>query len=121
MLFGLLLLFQLQSRAQTGLHHLVLFKLKPGISKDDQRFKAAALQLQSLADSIPQIIDFRAGENISDRPIAVDYGLMVLLANEKTLKAYLEHPAHKRAVAAWKEIADWTIADFWALAGKVQE
>lgn len=109
------------SFAQEGVHHLVLFKLKPGIEKTDERFRAATVLLQELPKEIPQIIDLRAGENFSERPIAADFGLMVLLANEKSLQAYLEHPAHKAAVAVWKEIADWTIADFWASVGKVQE
>jgi hypothetical protein len=109
------------SHAQERVHHLVLFKLKPGIEKTDERFRAAIVLLQELPKEIPQIIDLRAGENFSERPIAADYGLMVLVANDKSLQAYLEHPAHKAAVALWKEIADWTIADFWASAGKVQE
>ena len=100
------------SKAQERVHHLVLFKLKPGIEKTDERFRAAIVLVQELPKEIPQIIDLRAGENFSERPIAADYGLLVLLANDKALQAYLEHPAHKAAVAVWKEIADWTIADF---------
>lgn len=121
--FFLLIAFALtfSTHAQEGVHHLVLFKLKPGVEKTDERFRAAIILLQELPKEIPQIIDLRAGENFSERPIAADYGLMVLLANDKALQAYLEHPAHKAAVAIWKEIADWTIADFWASAGKVQE
>ena len=115
------LAFSFSSYAQEGVHHLVLFKLKPGIEKTDERFRAAIVLLQELPKEIPQIIDLRAGENFSERPIAADYGLMVLVANDKALQAYLEHPAHKAAATAWKEIADWTIADFWASAGKVQE
>lgn len=107
--------------AQEGLHHLVLFKLKPGISKSDQRFEEAVSLLKEMQKEIPAIIDMRAGENISGRPIAVDFGLMVMVANEKSLQTYLEHPAHKAVVAAWKEIADWTIADFWSSSGKVYE
>ncbi len=119
--FGILMFFQLRSFAQIGLHHLVLFKLKPGVEKSDERFKKAVALLEELPREIPQIIDFRAGENFSDRPVACDFGLMVLLANEKSLQLYLDHPAHKAVAAAWKEIAEWNIADFWASAGKVQE
>ena len=121
--FFLLIAFALtfSSHAQEGVHHLVLFKLKSGIEKTDERFRAAIVLLQELPKEIPQIIDLRAGENFSQRPIAADYGLMVLVANDKALQAYLEHPAHKAAVLIWKEIADWTIADFWASAGKVHE
>lgn len=107
--------------AQEGLHHLVLFKLKPGIRKEDLRVMQAVELLKELKNKIPAIIDMRAGENISGRPVAVDFGLMVMVANEKSLQNYLDHPAHKAVTDAWKEIADWTIADFWSSSGKVYE
>ena len=118
-LLGALLSFA--ASAQEGLHHLVLFKLKPGISKADPRFEQAVVLLKEMQKEISVIIDMRAGENFSGRPVAADFGLMVMVANEKSLQTYLEHPAHKSAVAAWKEIADWTIADFWSSSGKVYE
>jgi len=107
-----------QSQAQDKLHHLVLFKLKAGVEKKDSRFLEAIKALNSLAAAIPQVLDLRAGENFSTRPVAVDYGLMVVLENESNLQAYLNHPAHLAAVRAWKEIADWTIADFWSPVSK---
>jgi hypothetical protein len=103
-----------RSLAQQSIHHLVLFKLKPGISKEDQRFVKAVKMLDALPVEIPEIQDFRAGLNFSERPIAVDYGLMVLLSDEKSLKKYIEHPAHQAVAGAWREIADWNIVDFWA-------
>jgi len=109
---ALLILLRTASYAQSGVHHLVLFKLKPGISKEDDRFKKAVRMLDLLPKEIPGIQDFRAGINFSQRPIAVDYGLMVILQDEKGLNEYLEHPAHKAAAAARREIADWNIADF---------
>ena len=114
LLFTFLILFRNASSAQSGVHHLVLFKLKPGISKEDDRFKKAVAMLDLLPKQIPGIQDFRAGVNFSQRPVAVDYGLMVILQDEKGLYEYLEHPAHKAAAAAWREIADWNIADFKA-------
>lgn len=107
--------------AQDRLHHLVLFKLKNGIEKKDERCIRAMNLLQGLKKEIPHILDFRAGENFSSRPIAADFGLMVVLENEQSLQNYLEHPSHKAAVAAWKEIADWNIADFMAPAERSAE
>jgi hypothetical protein len=103
--------------AQDRLHHLVLFRLKNGIDKKDPRCIQAMNRLQNLKKEIPRILDFRAGENFSTRPVATDFGLMVVLENQEQLDVYLEHPAHKAAVAAWKEIAEWNIADFMAPAG----
>lgn len=99
---------------QEKLHHLVLFKLKPGVQKSDSRYPDAVKLLRGLVGQIPQVLDMRAGENFSTRTIAVDFGLMVVLENETALQAYLDHPAHKAVVQAWKEIAEWTIADFWS-------
>jgi hypothetical protein len=100
---------------------MVLFKRKPEVKKNDQRYLNAVQLLMQLSDSIPNIIEMRAGENFSERPIAHDFGLMVVLPNEKALQAYSEHPFHKSVVQAWKLIADWTIADFWATVRKVEE
>jgi hypothetical protein len=100
--------------AQEQVHHLVLFKLKPGISKEDNRFIKAVKLLELLPGEIPLIRDFRAGSNFSTRPVAFDYGLLVVVPDEKSLGEYLEHPAHKAAADAWREIADWNIADFLA-------
>ena len=113
----LLLLFCascLFSFGQSRIHHLVLFKLKPGILNEDSRFTRAISLLEGLPKEIPEILEFRAGPNFSNRPIASDYGLMVVLADEENLKKYLEHPSHKAVAAAWKEIAEWSIADFWS-------
>ena len=110
--------FCCQVGAQDRLHHLVLFKLKAGVEKKDPRYTEAVKSLNALAAAIPQVLDIRAGENFSTRPVAVDFGLMVVLENESNLQAYLNHPAHLAAVRAWKEIADWTIADFWSPVSK---
>lgn len=105
-------LISLASYAQIEITHLVLFKLKPGITKSDDRYKAAVKALEALPKSISFISDWRAGENFSTRPIAYDYGLCVVFESKQALQDYLTHPAHVSAANLWKEIADWNIADF---------
>lgn len=105
-------LVSLAGFAQVEVHHLVLFKLKPGVSKTGDRYKAAVKALEALPRSISFISDWRAGENFSTRPIAYDYGLCVVLESRQALQDYLTHPAHVSAANLWKEIADWNIVDF---------
>ncbi len=97
---------------QKQVTHLVLFKLKPGITKTDQRYKTAVEALETLPQKISFISDWRAGENFSTRPIAFDYGVCLILESKADLQNYLVHPAHVQAANLWKEIADWNLVDF---------
>ncbi|HOY94932.1 MAG TPA: Dabb family protein [Catalimonadaceae bacterium] len=107
-----LLSFFTHGFSQGPVTHLVLFKLKPGILKSDTRYKEAVRMLNALPRKIPFIADWSAGENFSTRPIAFDYGLHVVFDSKKDLQNYLTHPAHVEAANAWKEIAEWNIADY---------
>ena len=98
--------------AQKQVTHLVLFKLKAGIAKADERYKACLKSMREMPAKIKQIENWDMGENFSDRPVAFDVGLSAVFASKKDLQTYLAHPAHVEAVAAWKEIADWNIVDF---------
>lgn len=91
---------------------MVLFKLKAGIAKTDERYKNSLKLMREMPGKIKQIENWDMGENFSDRPVAFDVGLSAVFASKKDLQAYLAHPAHVEAVAAWKEIADWNIVDF---------
>lgn len=104
-------LFWLQP-LEAQITHMVMFKLRPGITKTDERYRLAVSKLQDLPSRIKSISDFSAGENFSTRPIAWDYGLIVVLESEKDLQEYLVHPAHLEASNRWKEIAEWHIVDF---------
>ena len=95
------------------IHHIVMFKLKPGTSKDSQAVKDVFATLQSLPQTIPQICGWECGMNIAHRPIAYDVGLYSTFDNEQDLATYVAHPDHQAMIGKWREIADWNIAD-WA-------
>lgn len=97
---------------QKKVAHVVLFKLKQGISKEDPRFVACLETMKTLPQKIPQIQEFSCGKNFSDRPVAFEAGLYSTFASRADLQTYLNHPAHKEAANALKEIADWNIADY---------
>lgn len=109
-----LLFFSLLGKvlAQKQVTHMVLFKLKPGVLKSDERYKNCLRQLKELPSKISEIQDWDSGENFSDRPVAYDVGLIAEFKSRKDLAKYLAHPDHVAAVNAWKEIADWNIVDF---------
>ncbi|MGE5467856.1 MAG: Dabb family protein [Ignavibacteria bacterium] len=94
--------------------HLVLFKLKPGVAKDDPRLAQRIAAMAELPKHIPLIRGWEHGPNLTPDALAWDYGLRALFDNEADLHAYFEHPAHLPELEAWNEIADLAFADFSA-------
>jgi len=83
--------------------HLVLIKLKPGVTRSDPRVKAWLPMFASLERKCSGIERFEHGWNTTDRPIAYDYGISIVFATRADLDAYGPHPAHQ-------EIAHQSIA-----------
>jgi hypothetical protein len=94
------------------IRHLVLFKLKPGVTRDDPRVAKWMELSAALPSQIPQIVDWEGGWNVTDRPIAYDFGQNSSFASREDLAAYLPHPAHQAMVAVAREVADWVLADY---------
>jgi len=92
--------------------HLVLIKLKPGVTRSDPRVKAWLPMFASLERKCSGIERFEHGWNTTDRPIAYDYGISIVFATRADLDAYGPHPAHQEVVAKLREIGDWLICDF---------
>jgi hypothetical protein len=92
--------------------HLVLIKLKPGITRNDPRVRAFQTQFAALERKVKGITRFEHGWNTTDRPIAYDYGISIAFATRADLDAYGPHPAHQDAVAKLRDVADWVICDF---------
>jgi hypothetical protein len=92
--------------------HVVLFRLKPGVAKDDSRVQSALADLAALKGRIDGIGDWEVAANFTDRPIASDFALYSTFANRESLAAYVPHPEHQAFVAKMREVADWTLADY---------
>jgi len=93
------------------IRHIVLFKLKPGRSWSDAAVQAAERTAQQVGQQVPELQYWYVGRNVSDRPVAYDYAAVGLLPDDAALRRYLEHPFHQQAIAEWREISDWVIAD----------
>jgi len=92
--------------------HLVLIKLKPGFTRNDPKVKAWESLLAELPAKVSGVVRWECGWNITDRPIAYDFGLNSGFATREALNAYGPHPAHQEVVAGLREFADWVICDY---------
>ena len=94
------------------IRHIVLFKLKPGVARDDPRVAQWMDMMRALPKLIPTSVDWEYGWNVTDRPIAYDFGLNSSFRTRDDLMAYLPHPDHQAMVAVAKQVADWVICDY---------
>ena len=92
--------------------HLVLVKLKPGVTRDDPRVAVWEAKFKELEHKCPGIVRFEYGWNTTNRPIAYDYGINMAFATRADLDAYGPHPDHQAVVALEREFADWLICDY---------
>ncbi|MFH8352315.1 Dabb family protein [Streptomyces sp. NPDC018057] len=93
------------------IRHIVLFKFRPGVSWEDPRALEAEAMAAKVGAEVPDLQEWSVGRNISTRPIAYDFAVIGLLADEAALDRYLVHPFHQEAIRKWREISEWVIAD----------
>ena len=94
------------------IRHLVLFKLKAGVTRDDPRVERWMEMSDQLPAAIPQIVSWESGWNVTDRPIAYDFGQNSTFRSREDLGIYGPHPAHQAMVAVAREVADWVLVDY---------
>ncbi len=92
--------------------HLVLIKLKPGVTRADPRVPAWEAKFAALEHKCRGIVRFEYGWNTTDRPIAFDFGINMAFATRADLDAYGPHPDHQEVVVLLREIAEWVICDY---------
>jgi hypothetical protein len=92
--------------------HLVLIKLKAGVTRADPRVAVWTAKFAALETTCPGIVRFEHGWNVTDRPVAYDYGINMAFATHADLTAYGPHPAHQEVVVLLREIAEWVICDY---------
>ncbi|CAL9406969.1 Dabb family protein [Streptomyces collinus] len=93
------------------IHHIVLFRLKPGITWDSPEVRAAEELQERMGEEIPDLRAWTCGRNITDRAAAHDYAVLGLLDDEAALARYLAHPFHRRTAEAWTALSDRVLAD----------
>jgi Stress responsive A/B Barrel Domain len=93
------------------IRHIVLFKLRPGISFEDPAVLAAEQTAHRVGDEVPALKEWQAGRNITGREEAYDFAVVGLVADERALADYMQHPFHQEAIRQWRAISTWVIAD----------
>lgn len=92
--------------------HLILVKLKPGVSRVDPRVRAFQTMFEALERKCPGIVRFEYGWNTTDRPIAYDFGVNMAFAKRADLDSFAPHPAAQEVIGRLREIGDWVICDY---------
>lgn len=97
------------------IRHIVLFKVKPGVSDED---KAALVDmLKGLKDKIDLVKELEIGEDVGCKENSCDIGLNSTFDDMESLEAYAVHPDHVLVVKRIKELClstvkiDYTIAE----------
>ncbi|MDP2671520.1 MAG: Dabb family protein [bacterium] len=73
--------------------HIALFKFKPEISNED--INHAMVEVRSLKDKIPQVVEIFAGENFSKHSKGFTHAIVVKFASREDIDTYRAHPDHK--------------------------
>lgn len=77
--------------------HLVSFRWNEGVT--EQQVADATAALLALPGQIPALRSYSAGPNLHLTPSDRDFGVAAVVEDEAALHEYLDHPAHKAAVA----------------------
>jgi hypothetical protein len=95
------------------IHHLVLFKWKPGTTA--QQEAEIGRQLLGLKGKVPGLVSASYGRQNSPEGLGkgFDVGLAVVFSDARARDAYLPHPAHQAAVAVLKpQLEDVIVLDY---------
>ncbi|MDB6176200.1 Dabb family protein [Paracoccus sp. Z330] len=94
------------------LRHIVMFKLKDGIERDDPRVVKAVKLIQELPGQIDTVLDSELGWDTSCKPHSLDYATLWKFRDADGLAQYSAHPAHLKVLEATRDIFDAKIADY---------
>jgi len=96
------------------MRHIVLFRRKPEVARDEAREKALTVRMAALGRDIPAIQSWVFRANELQRPICWDYVLESEVEDAQALNEYLFHPLHQALVADLKPYFEWAAVDYTA-------
>ena len=94
------------------LKHIVIFKYRDGVSKNDPRVADVYARLARLPAQIPEVRAWEQGYNVSGRDVAYDLALFSTFDDQEALQRYSDHPAHRAVVELLREICTWHVVDY---------
>ena len=86
------------------LHHIVLFKFKPGT--DNVQIAALEKMLDALPDQIIEIQLYEFGRDVVRSDRSYDFALVSGFANLPAMQRYQVHPEHQKVIAHVREICE---------------
>jgi hypothetical protein len=92
--------------------HIVLLKLKPGLSRNDKRVQDAFTELAGVGAQVPGVKRWECGWNAAQHPAAYDVALLSEFRSQADLDAYGPHSAHLRIAEKLKDITDFVFCDY---------
>jgi hypothetical protein len=94
------------------IRHIVLFKLKDGLTRDDSRVRAATSALTALGPTLPPVLSWETHWCFGARPVSHDFALICDVADEAGLEAYQTDPEHQKVAADLREVFTLAVGDF---------
>ncbi len=86
------------------IEHLVVIRWKDATPQ--ARRLGILEQLAALRDKLPGIVEYRVGENFSERSQGYHAAITSTFADEASLAAYGSHPLHQQVAGQLKDAAD---------------
>ncbi|CAK1361861.1 hypothetical protein CB0940_02811 [Cercospora beticola] len=94
-----------------GVYHIVLFKLKPGVTQEQiAELEAAG---RAMVGQVPGLVKFDFGPPLAStahRALGYDLGLVSTLEKPEDVAIYAQHPAHLAVHHVREKICDHTLA-----------
>jgi heme-degrading monooxygenase HmoA len=78
----------------TAFHHVVLFRLRAGVTLE--RVRTARQELQSLVETLPGVLHFAVTDNLSDRNGGFTLALFSAFEDRSAFEIFRRHPEWQR-------------------------
>ncbi len=75
-------------------HHVVMFRLQPGITLD--RVREAREALSVLVETLPGVLHFTVTDNLSEQNQGYTMALFAVFENQRAYNIYRRHPEYER-------------------------
>ncbi len=99
--------------------HIALYAWKPQATAE--QISEVLKKIESLADSIPDVLDIMTGENTSKYGEGYTHAILVQAKNQAAIDAYRSHPDHAKAAAIIERIENKGIGVDFAKDERVHE
>ena len=94
-------------------NHVILFRLKPGVTLD--RVRSAREELSRLVETLPGVVEFAVTDNLAEQSKGFTLALFSVFENEQASQICRRHPEYIRV---WNELLEPVVEDCIVAEGK---